>query len=338
MLAEHGLRVEIIDKSAGSERHGALVLQGAALEELLEERLHELDVAIHWNQRFAALRQAGGGISVDVETLAVESGGYPIASRVYVIDKVRQMRPSFVIGADGEASTVRRRMDIGVEPLGASEDYVVLDVEGLLHIDREAHVFVTDDMTSILWPLPGSRLRWTLQLDPKSYDVEARPPIAQSRVDELLAARAPWFDRSDGDVTWAAFLRFQPALAHSFGSGRTWLAGDAAHVTGALGIEALNEGLREARELTKRIVAVLRGLGRSLRARPCPSGVQAPCSRAPRRQGRDGPQHRNLCAGVATGRKKCVVGRESHSSGRRGISDTRSSPERWVGSVRSWSM
>ncbi|MCA8962291.1 MAG: FAD-dependent monooxygenase, partial [Planctomycetes bacterium] len=46
-------------------------------------------------------------------------------------------------------------------------------------------------------------------------------------------------------------------LAHRFGRHRAWLAGDAAHLTGPIGMQSMNVGLREGYELAWRIAEVL---------------------------------------------------------------------------------
>jgi 2-polyprenyl-6-methoxyphenol hydroxylase-like FAD-dependent oxidoreductase len=43
-----------------------------------------------------------------------------------------------------------------------------------------------------------------------------------------------------------------------FGSGRAWLAGDAAHATGPVGVQSMNVGLREAHDLAERISAIVK--------------------------------------------------------------------------------
>ena len=53
-------------------------------------------------------------------------------------------------------------------------------------------------------------------------------------------------------------MRFERRLASSFGDGRLWLAGDAAHLTGPGGVQSMNLGLAEASDLTTRIAGVLR--------------------------------------------------------------------------------
>jgi 2-polyprenyl-6-methoxyphenol hydroxylase-like FAD-dependent oxidoreductase len=46
-------------------------------------------------------------------------------------------------------------------------------------------------------------------------------------------------------------------MCDRFGEGRVWLAGDAAHSTGALGAQSINVGMHEAHELAGRIASLL---------------------------------------------------------------------------------
>jgi 2-polyprenyl-6-methoxyphenol hydroxylase-like FAD-dependent oxidoreductase len=313
MLAERGIRVEIIDSSSGSWRHNyALVLQEPALEILddvglasalvgkgakverlvlhdrgserglpvghaangfpfllvlprlalesaLEERLHARKVPIHWNQRLDALQDGDDGVSVTIQTLSVESAGYPIGGHLYCVDRVRQHHPRFVIGADGSDSIVRRRMDIDAETTGASELFAALEVETAFGLDRDAHVVMDEDTTSVLWPLPDHRCRWTLEVRGTTAAPDGEPPMSRRQIGELVGSRAPWFLEGQADAEWAALLQFAPALATRFGRGHVWLVGDAAHVTGSIGIPDLNEGLHEAHDLAARIARVVRG-------------------------------------------------------------------------------
>src|SRR5262249_44936082 len=155
---------------------------------------------------------------------------------------------------------VRRRMGIDVEPVADPEAFMAIDLEGDFDLGRDAIVVESGSRPSVLWPLPGGRVRWTLQLAPGSWTLDEYPPMAQSTVDDLLAECAPWFHRAGSRVVWEALTPFEPALAARFGSGRACLAGDAAHETGALGIPSLNQGLMEARAIASWIARALRGV------------------------------------------------------------------------------
>src|SRR6266498_865944 len=82
-------------------------------------------------------------------------------------------------------------------------------------------------------------------------------------VQELLKERAPWFEGTIGEIVWSAEVQFEPGVSRQFGQGRCWLAGDAAHQTGPVGMQSMNVGLREAAELVGNVKKILREHGSS---------------------------------------------------------------------------
>ena len=90
--------------------------------------------------------------------------------------------------------------------------------------------------------------------------------VAQSNVDENIRKyvekvaqhRAPWFVSGVKDVTWCTDVVFQHRVAKSFGHGRVWLAGDAAHQTGPVGAQSMNVGMLEAESLAGKLWQALR--------------------------------------------------------------------------------
>jgi pentachlorophenol monooxygenase len=84
------------------------------------------------------------------------------------------------------------------------------------------------------------------------------PVLDESELSRLVKERAPWFAGKIGNVTWKTLVRFEKRQVDSFGSGRMWLAGDAAHLAGPAAIQSMNSGLQEAHDLAGRIAAVLR--------------------------------------------------------------------------------
>ena len=121
-----------------------------------------------------------------------------------------------------------------------------------------------------LWPLPDGRARWSLELKAPEVSAADRfksrlttmlgehffPHLDEARTRELLRERAPWFEKGAMDVGWSIEVRFERRLAESFGKGRVWLAGDAAHLTGPAGMQSMNAGFAEAHDLAGRIKRV----------------------------------------------------------------------------------
>jgi 2-polyprenyl-6-methoxyphenol hydroxylase-like FAD-dependent oxidoreductase len=78
------------------------------------------------------------------------------------------------------------------------------------------------------------------------------------RLEQLIAARAPWWNARPTQIYWSTLALFEGRLARSFGKGGVWLAGDAAHLAAPVGVQSLNSGLVEARELATRMKRILR--------------------------------------------------------------------------------
>jgi 2-polyprenyl-6-methoxyphenol hydroxylase-like FAD-dependent oxidoreductase len=70
--------------------------------------------------------------------------------------------------------------------------------------------------------------------------------------------RAPWFDSPIKQVHWCTEVSFERRLVTQFGRKRCWLAGDAAHQTGPVGVQSMNLGFSEANALASLIRKFLR--------------------------------------------------------------------------------
>ena len=81
------------------------------------------------------------------------------------------------------------------------------------------------------------------------------------RLEQLIAARAPWCTARPTQIYWSTLGLFESRLARSFGKGGVWLAGDAAHQAAPVGVHSMNSGLVEARELAARISQIQRAAG-----------------------------------------------------------------------------
>ena len=82
-----------------------------------------------------------------------------------------------------------------------------------------------------------------------------------AKLQQLLAARAPWWTARPTQIYWSTLALFEWRLARSFGKGGVWLAGDAAHQAAPVGVHSMNSGLVEARELAARMSRIQRAGG-----------------------------------------------------------------------------
>ena len=285
-LIANGFRVDTVAFYRGGERLGemrlgelgrkypfVLVLPQNRLEQALEAGLKKRRVKVRWSHRMARLAEEDGRVAADVERLARDSSGYALASTGTVVDKTFTTRAHLVLGADGHRSAVRRLLDIDFAQLGEPQLFAVFEFTIAGEPYHEVRVVLDDDTVSVLWPLRDGRCRWSFQLPgavedgiPRiksrfSIQVGAQPYpfVREENLEKFIAERAPWFAGRADKIRWSLAVQFENRLAASFGRGRTWLVGDSTHVTGPAGIQSMNRGLTEARELAGLAAGLVRG-------------------------------------------------------------------------------
>ncbi|WP_369029296.1 MULTISPECIES: FAD-dependent monooxygenase [Streptomyces] len=163
-------------------------------------------------------------------------------------------RGSYLIGCDGPRSTVRKLQDIRFPGRTAVERHAVAALrtelpwpgEALLHRMPPWRTSGPSAGEITARPLPDGvwRLDWLL---PPGKDL-VTPELLVTRVRETLAGwsggSTPPYDLLDTGVHIV-----HHRLARRWRAGRVFLAGDAAHLLGALGTQGLDEGLRDADNL-----------------------------------------------------------------------------------------
>jgi 2-polyprenyl-6-methoxyphenol hydroxylase-like FAD-dependent oxidoreductase len=253
----------------------ALVLPQSKLEGLLEQRLKSRKIRVSWNHRLARLETTPDGAVAEVEKLGKQSMGYPIAHTEWAVEKRIPVRAAFVVGADGFRSTVRKQLGIAFEPSGDPQLFEVFEFESDADVSDEIRVVLGPDATNALWPLPGKRFRWSFELrdagdhrEPRAKQRlalhlgdQAYPQLTEERLLTLIRDRAPWHFATIGAISWSVLVRFERGMAGGFGRDRVWLVGDSAHVTGPVGVQSMNVGFREARDLVDAMLPVLEGGG-----------------------------------------------------------------------------
>lgn len=285
-LIELGRRIDTVAFYEGTERHAelnlgelggpfpfVLVLPQSTLEEHLEYALErQAGLKVNWKHRLTGLEHgAGAEVVATVEKLAHTSRGYIVPHWEWMVERTDHRHAEFVIGTDGYHSLVRGLIGSEQEQV-ASAAYAEQDFTTSTPAGHELRVVAGDHALGALWPLSEQRCRWVFQLPDESAAEELpakehralhfEEPEADHAVRERLRQwtrdHAPWFTSEVGEIEWAASLRFESWRARSFGRDQVWLAGDAGHQTGPVGMQGLNIGLHEAVELGETVRRVIR--------------------------------------------------------------------------------
>ncbi|MCP3961855.1 MAG: FAD-dependent monooxygenase [bacterium] len=277
-LIPAGHRVDTVAFYRGRERLGelrlgelerkypfVLVLPQNRLEHALEEGLKRRKVKVHWNHRLAHIRPAGDLVDTRVDRLVRDSSGYALAETGWLVDRSFEHHTQMVIGADGHRSLVRQQLGIDFEKVGEPTLFAVFEFTIAGEAQHEVRVVLDEDATSVLWPLRDGRCRWSFQLPGAVEDeiprIKSRfsvqigsqpyPFVREENLEQFISQRAPWFAGKAEKIRWSLAVQFENRLAARFGQGRTWLVGDATHVTGPVGVQSMNVGMAEARELAE---------------------------------------------------------------------------------------
>ncbi|MEV8535349.1 FAD-dependent monooxygenase [Streptomyces sp. NPDC051211] len=158
-------------------------------------------------------------------------------------------RGSYLVGCDGARSTVRKLLGIRFPGRTAVERHAVAALrtelpwpgEALLHRGPSSHVA---EVTAR--PLPDGvwRLDWLLPPRGELVTPDALIALIRDTLAGWCGGTTPPYDLIDTGVH-----TLHHRLARSWRDGRAFLAGDAAHLLGALGTQGVEEGLRDAENL-----------------------------------------------------------------------------------------
>ncbi len=270
-----GRRAEIgLDPDDGPKQPLAVLRQND-LEAVLEKELEKRGVQVSWSHEVSRLAAAGDHVEATVDKYEKQSMGYAVAHSEWVVARSSRIEPSFVLGADGYNSTVRRALEFDYPEVAPPVYYATFEFKTNADLENEMRLVLGNHTTDALWPLSGGYCRWSFQLP--SYDAsyierekdrlllssawKKFPVLAESNLRSLIAERAPWFTASVEEFAWRIVVRFEHRLAPGFGKGRMWLAGDAAHLTGPAGMQSMNVGFFEARDLAETMARILRASG-----------------------------------------------------------------------------
>lgn len=243
-----------------------LVLPQHILEATLDKQLRKHHVRVLWNHRVEAIKERPAVIEAKVARLDKQPGGAPVARSGWRIDKLLETHSTYLVGADGCRSFIRRHLGTEFRRAGETQTFAVFEFDTRRPLDREMRVVLRDGRANVLWPLSRTSCRWSFQIEESEIYRSDGPSgsfVLGSEVhgylNDRLARRAPWFPRAEGRVRWSPLVQFERRLVGSFGRRRIWLAGDAAHQTGPIGVQSLNAGLIEAWELAGLMAQRLRG-------------------------------------------------------------------------------
>ena len=196
------------------------------------------DVEINFGHTLKSFEQSANGVSVTFDT---KDGDLAI-------------KGSWLIGADGGRSAVRKGLDVEFEGFTWPELFVVVSTP----YDFAQHGFALNCYIAdpIEWgalfkvPDDGPPGLWRLAY-PVNPEESEEALLSPARIEDALQRLVP--KSAAYEVRYKSTYRVHQRVAASFRSGRVLLAGDAAHLNNPLGGFGLNSGIHDAINLCDKL-------------------------------------------------------------------------------------
>ena len=178
-------------------------------------------------------------------------------------DGVEHHRATYVIGADGARSTVRKAADIEYEGFTYPEHFIkigtVFDFIGSGKAQAYRNYFSDPDEWCNLFKVTGKAYPPGIWRGVFPTRVDETPEQAL-RPDSLEARMQKFFPKSGRyEISYANVYGVHQRVAATMRKGRVLLVGDAAHANNPIGGMGMNGGIHDAINLCEKLPRVMRG-------------------------------------------------------------------------------
>jgi 2-polyprenyl-6-methoxyphenol hydroxylase-like FAD-dependent oxidoreductase len=218
-----------------------LIVAQARTEALLEQRARALGVQIVLGAEVVGLRQDDAGVEVVVD--APEGR--------------RAERADYVVGCDGAHSAVRRLSGVGFVGSDYSTHIMLADIYLPENLPTAVGAYLGRAGIVLLPPFGDGWYRAVIW-DREREHVPLEEPLGTEEIRQSLC-RIAGTDFGMRQMRWSTRFLSERRQADRYRVGRTFLAGDAAHVHSPLGALGMNTGIQDAMNLGWKLSAAVHG-------------------------------------------------------------------------------
>lgn len=202
------------------------------------------------------LEERGGRIEYETAFVAAEERDGSVQATVDHRGERRELRAKFVVGCDGARSAVRQGMKVKLEGGEYRDEFMLADIETNAFRPPSELLLCPSELGPVAL-FPMSETRWRVVATIRAAEGDA-PSLALTQ--RVLEERAP-AGIEVRSLHWSSYFRIHHRHAAQLRIGRSFLAGDSAHLHSPFGGQGMNTGLHDAWNLVWKLDLSLRGHG-----------------------------------------------------------------------------
>ncbi|MEU6311036.1 FAD-dependent monooxygenase [Streptomyces sp. NPDC047014] len=227
------------------------------------------------------LTRWGTGVERGTELVSFQQDADGVTSRLRTASGAEEeLRTRYLVGCDGAHSTVRKGLGLSFEGGALPEEFMLADIEldwdlpngytvrSMLLDDSGA----VDDVLVCI-PLPGGgRYRVSTRVAPElstaaragtggaevSHGLQSGRGPSLTDIQTVLDRLAP-VSTTASTLRWSSVFRISHRIVDRYGSGRVFVAGDAAHIHPPTGAQGMNTGIQDAWNLAWKLALAVTG-------------------------------------------------------------------------------
>jgi 2-polyprenyl-6-methoxyphenol hydroxylase-like FAD-dependent oxidoreductase len=221
------------------------------IEDILVNDLKQHGIQVEHNMEVTGLEQSNDSVTI---TAKGKDG------------TLRSIRGSYLIGADGAHSIVRKTLGLSFEGAPYPQGFLLADCKIHWPYDYDhMKIFLRERELAVYLPLRGKEIGRIIAVKPFSKAAsEATQEASGSEPATLEEVQAAIREASGQDITlsdpqWVSHYRIHHRGVNKYREQRVFVAGDAAHIHSPAGGQGMNTGIQDAANLAWKLALALKG-------------------------------------------------------------------------------
>jgi 2-polyprenyl-6-methoxyphenol hydroxylase-like FAD-dependent oxidoreductase len=221
-----------------------LLLEQGKHEKILYDFIRANEKDVLWNTGLESFTQNENGVTANVKN---ENG------------ETNQIEAKFLVGCDGAKSVVRHTLGMTFEGSTFERLFYVADVQIEWEFPHDSlYVFLMENNLLAFFPMTGGENHFRIVGTFPEDETRREGEILYEEIERQITEDTQ-LDLDIHDVNWFSVYKVHSRRVNKFSEGRSFLAGDSAHIHTPAGAQGMNTGIQDGYNLAWKLAFVLRG-------------------------------------------------------------------------------